>query len=107
MNRHEQRELRDATARELLADVESSEPEMEDERLSYVTVQIDRTLWLRIKALPRPPYIVEYPPLFDGPVSSEFTTNAKTMGEYKASRGIVPDQPEPPSQEVRDRTGRT
>jgi hypothetical protein len=57
LSREEQRELRSAIAHELLSDVANATPELDDERLSYVTVQIDRKLWLQCRNAPRPPYV--------------------------------------------------
>ena len=71
MTREEQQELRENTALELLADVMGATPEQDDPRLGYVTVQIDRTLWLRIQALPQPPFIHKYPPLIGDPLDTD------------------------------------
>jgi hypothetical protein len=55
----ERRELAEQLAMELLCDIIGSEPELEDARISYVTVQIDRSLWLRAKHLPSQEAILE------------------------------------------------
>jgi len=57
LTRSEQKELREAIAWECLSEIEHSTPEMEDVRLGYVTLQIDRKLWLAARHCPKPPYL--------------------------------------------------
>jgi hypothetical protein len=59
LNRHEMRELRNAIAHDCLSEIEHSTPELDDERLSYVTIQVDRQLWLAARDCPKPPFFTQ------------------------------------------------
>ena len=52
MTRDEWKELREALAYECLAEIRDAAPEFEDPRISYVSIQVDRNLWLRCRAMP-------------------------------------------------------
>jgi len=66
LSRAEQKELREAIAWECLAEIETGTPELDDIRLGYVTLQIDRKLWLAARDCPKPPYLDRIPS--DNPV---------------------------------------
>lgn len=57
LTRKEAEELRNALAWECLSAVEDGVPECDDERLGYVSIQVDRDLWLAARHCPKPPYL--------------------------------------------------
>lgn len=57
LTREQKRELREITAGECLAEIADATPELDDERLGYVSLQIDRGTWLRARSCPRPPFM--------------------------------------------------
>ncbi|MFT6783650.1 MAG: hypothetical protein ACJA1A_003591 [Saprospiraceae bacterium] len=57
LTREEMKEMRGNLAFECLADIANSTPEIDDIRLGYVSIQIDRQLWLSARHCPKPPYL--------------------------------------------------
>jgi hypothetical protein len=57
LTRAEMKELRESIALECLIEIMNCTPELDDKRLGYVSLQVNRELWLSARHCPSPPYL--------------------------------------------------